>query len=361
MNHDLSRRDFVRISAATAGIVAVGGTTVDGKPTDTSKIPSYNADMEYRRLGKTEMMVSAVCLGGHWKRIEKAVPDVLKTKSWLSAKLENQGFKENRRKLIDRCLERGINYVDACTREEVTAYGEALRGRRDKMYFGFSWYQEEMRSKNCRTEKALLAALDKGLKAAKLDHADLWRIVLLSQSGRHTDSEMEECMKALETAKKQGKCLHTGVSSHDRVHIGKMIEKYPDLMEAVVMPYTASTKELPKDSLFGILKKHDVGFLGIKPFASNSLFKGDGTPGNEHASKDNRLARMAIRYILHNPAVTAPIPGMIFPEHVDNAADAVKERRKMDLAELQELEQAMDEVWATLPQDYEWLKDWRCV
>ena len=26
--------------------------------------------MEYRRLGKTGLMVSAVCLGGHWKRVD---------------------------------------------------------------------------------------------------------------------------------------------------------------------------------------------------------------------------------------------------------------------------------------------------
>ncbi len=35
---------------------------------DTSKILNYNPAMEYRRLGKTNLMVSAVCMGGHWKR-----------------------------------------------------------------------------------------------------------------------------------------------------------------------------------------------------------------------------------------------------------------------------------------------------
>ena len=33
------------------------------------KTPSYNPDMEYRRLGKTNLLVSAVYLGGHWKRV----------------------------------------------------------------------------------------------------------------------------------------------------------------------------------------------------------------------------------------------------------------------------------------------------
>ena len=29
--------------------------------------------MEYRRLGKTGLWVSAVCLGGHWKRVDKVI------------------------------------------------------------------------------------------------------------------------------------------------------------------------------------------------------------------------------------------------------------------------------------------------
>ena len=117
------------------------------------KTRSYNTDMEYRRLGKTNLWVSAVCLGGHWKRVDKMVPGVFKSKSWLSADLDMDGFRKNRRDVVTRCLERGINYVDACTREEVMAYAEALRGRRDKMYFGFSWYQEEMRRPQYRTAR----------------------------------------------------------------------------------------------------------------------------------------------------------------------------------------------------------------
>lgn len=358
---DLTRRDFVHGTAAAAAGLAAASCTEQPAKLKTAQIPSYNEQMEYRRLGKTEMMVSAVCLGGHWKRIEKAVPGVLKSKSWLSANIQKEGFKKNRRAVIDRCIERGINYVDACTREEVVAYSEALRGRRDRMYFGFSWYQEEMRNKNFRTCAKLLETLEKGMTAAKLDHVDLWRIVLISKSSRHTDGEMEECVKALATAKKQGKVLHTGVSSHDRPHIKKVIETYPDVMEAVVMPYTASTEKLPTDSLFDTLKEKDVGFLGIKPFSSNALFKGDGTPGNANAAEDNRKARLAIRYILCNPVVTAPIPGMAFPEHVDNAAKAVAERRELGAVEREELESAMDDAWARLPDSYAWLKDWRCV
>ena len=358
---DVTRREFVRDSAAVAAVVAVGGLTASGAPADTSKILNYNKDMEYRPLGDTGLMISAVCLGGHWKRIDTQVPGVLKTRSWLSADINSPGFRKNRRDVVTRCIERGVNYIDACTWQEVMAYSEALRGRRQQMHLGFSWYQEEMRNARFRTCKALLGTLDKGMQKAKLDYVDLWRITMHERSSKHSKAEVDEMMEALAAAKKSGKVRWTGLSSHDRKHIKWMIETYPDVIDVIVTPYTAKTKQVPKDSLFDAIKKHNVGFYGIKPFASNSIFKGDSSPGNPHAEEDDRRARLAIRYVLQNPVLTAPIPGLINTHQVDNVALAVKERRQLDLAELQELEKMMDEAWAKLPPDYQWLKDWEWV
>ncbi|MBN1343833.1 MAG: aldo/keto reductase [Phycisphaerae bacterium] len=363
----VTRRDFLRDSAAGAAGLAVGLGAVaahDAHAADDAairKTRGYNPEMEYRRLGKTGIWVSAVCLGGHWKRIDEAVPGVYKNKSWLSADLENDAFQKNRHDVVARCLERGINYIDACTREEVVAYSRAVKDKRDQVFFGFSWYQEEMRNPKFRTSKALLATLDKGMQAAKLEYVDLWRIVMDETSSRHTQAEIDEMMDALTKAKQQGKTRFTGLSSHDRPHIKWMIETYPEVVQVVVMPYTARSKELPKDSVFEAIRKHDVGCLGIKPFASNSLFAGIGEPGDAHAEENDRKARLAIRYILCNPAVTAPIPGLINTRQVDNMAQAVKERRKLDKAEAKELEDAMDRAWADLPRDYQWLKDWEYV
>ncbi len=364
---DVTRREFVRSSAVgAAGLIAgLGGRSVHaadkGEQAAIRKTRSYNPEMEYRRLGKTGLWVSAVCLGGHWKRINKMVPGVFKSKGWLSADLESEGFQKNRHDVIHRCLEHGINYVDACTREEVVAYARALGKQRDKIFFGFSWYQEEMRNPKFRTREALFKTLDKGMRAGKLEYVDLWRIVMIDQSSRHTKAEVDEMMEALAKAKKQGKVRFTGLSSHDRPHVKWMIETYPEVVQVVVIPYTARSKVLPKDSVFEAILKQDVGCLGIKPFASNSLFKGDSAPGNPHAEKDNRLARLAVRYILTNPAITAPIPGLINTHQVDNMARAITERRKLDLAEARELRDAMDEAWAKLPSDYQWLKEWEYV
>ena len=81
----------------------------------------------------------------------------------------------------------------------------------------------------------------------------------------------------------------------------------------------------------------------------------------KNAAENNKIARLALRHILCNPAITAPIPGLITRQQVDNAALAVKERRELDKEEKAELDRAMDRAWANLPSHYQWLKDWEYV
>jgi aryl-alcohol dehydrogenase-like predicted oxidoreductase len=181
----------------------------------------------------------------------------------------------------------------------------------------------------------------------------------LEPGGRHSFNTSCEIVEALEKAKKQGKARFGGFSTHDRRWIKFMIEYFPQV-DVVVFPYTAKSKAMPKHSVFDALKECDVGAFGIKPFASNSLFKGSSAPGDPHAEEDNRRARLAIRYILHNPRIV-PIPGLVSQQQVDNVAKAVKERRELDLAEAGGLQKAMDQAWANLPKNYQWLKNWEYV
>jgi aryl-alcohol dehydrogenase-like predicted oxidoreductase len=320
--------------------------------------------MEYRRLGKTGLWVSAVCLGGHWKRIDKMVPGVFREKSWLTADLENPEFIKNRHDVVSRSIELGINYIDACTGEEVLTYARALRGRRDKMYLGYSWYQKEPRRPEYRSVKKLMESLDEGLKAAGLDYVDLWRVTL-PQDGLPDLAELarieEATFETLEKARQQGKVRFTGLSTHHRVWLKSVIEQYPQQVQVVCTPYTANSKELPTESVFAAIRKYDVGVFGIKPFADNALFKGDSSPGSPYREEDDRRARLALRYVLHNPAITAPIPGLINIQQVENAARAVAERRKLDPKELAELDRASIEMWANLRPGYEWLRNWQYV
>lgn len=369
-----SRREFIHLSTAVVAGVVVGlkptYIVAASNPTgaDTSRILNYNPDMEYRRCGKTGWMVSAACMGGHWKRLHKIIGGE-ETPGW-TGNIDRAEFQKNRYDVVTRCIERGINYIDACTEAEIAAYSKSLRGRRDKMYLGWSCAENETRDPNCRTADKLIDILDASLKKAGEEYVDLWRITAM-QDGRpgpngqhimaHDEKESEEIAKALERAKTTGKARATGVSSHDRLWLEYAMRTYPKQIEVVVSPYTAHTKVLPKESFFDTVHQCDAGFFGIKPFASNTLFKGDSAPDSPTFEQDNRLARLAIRYILCNPAITAPIPGMITLQQVDNVALAVMERRELDTKEMAELDTAMKIAWNNLPPDYQWLKKWEYV
>jgi len=363
----ITRREFVRDGAAAAAGIAAGlaGTKIvqAGAPgdADTGKILNYNPDMEYRRCGRTGLMVSAVCLGGHWKRVDKVIGGE-QAPGWMTMKIGRPEFNKNRYDVVTRSIERGMNYVDACCREEILAYSRALGGRRDRMYFGYSWHIWESRFEEWRSARKLQEGFDAGMKEAGLDYVDLWRISLLTESSRHSEAEIEAAIEALAWAKKTGRARFTGVSCHDRPHLKKLIETYPEQLEVVLTPYTADTKVVEDaDGLWAAIRKHEVGWFGIKPFASNSVFKGDSSPQDPHAEEDSRIARLAIRYILCNPAITAPIPGLITEAQVDNVALAVMQRRQLDLQEQADLKAAMDRAFANLPHHYQWLKDWRYV
>jgi aryl-alcohol dehydrogenase-like predicted oxidoreductase len=373
MNKNLltTRREFVKATSAAVLGMSFASLKLRGAeaaPVDTAKIKNYNPDMEYRRCGKTGWMVSAACMGGHWKRINSIIGGA--TMDAYSGDVNRPDFAQNRHDVVTRLIDRGINYIDGCSTDEVHAYANALKGRRDQMYLGCSWYEREARFPEFRTAKALLGTLDDGLKRCGMEYADLWRIICLTDGRKgsdgkyiypHTEAESEEIAKALELAKKAGKIRAGGISSHDRPWLEYMITTFPNQIEVIVAPYTTNTRVVPKSSFFDAIVKHDCGWFGIKPFSSYAIFKGDGSPNSPYANEDNRTARLAIRHILCNPALTAPIAGLASVQQVDNVALAVAERRKLDGDERAELKEASRYASANLPSDYQWLKNWDYV
>ena len=155
----VTRRDFVRgVAVATVG-TALGlsptYTVHAGNPgkADTGKILNYNSDMEYRRCGKTDLMISAVCLGGHWKRIDKVVPKVGKGKGWMGVRQGSPEFEKNRYDVVSRCIERGINYIDACVSHEVWPTARPSKAAATKCTSatpGMSMRTAEVRKPACR-------------------------------------------------------------------------------------------------------------------------------------------------------------------------------------------------------------------
>ncbi len=372
MANTMSRRSFVGGLAT-----AIAAPAAPSQGAAAGSILNYNPNMEYRRLGKTGLMVSAVCMGGHWKRVGAVLRRPFQGVGASPEDTENikaADFLQNRSAVLGRCLDIGMNYIDACSPQEILAYSKVLRGRRQKIYFGYSWHLREPRYKEWRSSKKLLEGLDAGLREAGLDYIDLWRISLPMEGIPdlwELQAVEEATVEGLERAKRQGKVRFTGVSSHNREWLRSVIDQYPKQIEVVLFPYTAASKTLPDESLFDSIKRQDVGVFGIKPFADNALFLGDASPNGPHAAEDSRRARAAIRYILGNPAITAPIPGLVSTAQVDNIAEAIAERRALDLApqksprrkakEKAEWDAIGREMWARVSPDHQWLRNWEYV
>jgi len=352
---DISRRGFLGHGTLALGAVSLAASqapAAEEKKALRPTILSYDERMEYRRLGKTGLWVSAISLGGHWKRLNA----------------EGAAFDANRADVVAKCIDSGINYVDACSHDEIMTYAKALKsiGKRDKMHFGFSWYEHEMRFENFRNKSALLKTLEDGMREAGLDYVDVWRVTCHEPGSHHTFAEVFEMMEAGWQALQDGKCRYFGISSHDRPWLEMMIWSFP-IISVILTPYTAKTKEKPEDSLFAAVRQCDVGLFGIKPFSSNALFEGDSQPGNPHEKEDDERARMALRYVLCNDVMTAPIPGLISTHQVDNCLQAISDRRQFDLAAAPGILNdtrfacAADQMWQRLPHEYQWLKDWEWV
>lgn len=389
MNKDkLSRRTFIRnTSITTAGAIAASlahkaNSSVgpsDKKRIDTSKILNYNPKMGYRRLGKTNLIISEVSLGGHWR-----APWRDRSGGWWWGKFSNEevpgDVAKNRTEVVSKAIDCGVNYLDITGAEECLCYGAAIKGRREKMIVGADDSKLcPRRDENCNV-KAQLYNVEECLRRIGTDYLDIWRIQA-KMDGSNTDADVEVMIEAFEKLHKQGKVLHLGVSSHSRPWAQHVIEKYPQV-EMFIFPCTAKTKEKNKPplpgnieevnagygpeskSVFQSLREHDVGLITIKPFFGGSLFKSHGKPKLGVGSKeDNDLAKLTLQCILNlNDVVTSVIPGLSTVYEVDNAVRASYTRPlAMSAADRQWLEQITEQRWSKLPEEYIWLHDWENV
>ena len=393
-NDELSRRDFLRnTSIMTAGVItgalAGHGCTLsdrtkpgDISKIDTSKILNYNPKMGYRRLGKTGLIISEIVLGGHFNNPSgqhfwaKFVNDELPT-----------DVAQNRTEIISRCIDHGINYLDITYGGEALAYCAALKGRREKMYVAADDGEFCMRHKSRRNAASQMQSIESCLHHLRTDYLDIWRPQFQHMDG-HPDSEMEMCIEVFEKIHKQGKARFLGMSTHDRVWTQQVIKKFPQY-SMLYMPYTLKSKVKQTDlksidhrqlyepgnqywwladrrkGLFEMAKKRNVGVITIKPFSAGLIFS---TPRQDFGKsckstpEDYELARLTLAYVLSNPIISAVAVGMTLLSEVDNDVRASFERHVfLDENGIRKLRKAADRMWARLPSEYCWLKDWEWV
>jgi predicted aldo/keto reductase-like oxidoreductase len=391
---NISRRTFIRktslvTAGAITGVLAGQGckSSEDIKPpetakTDTSKILNYNPRMGYRRLGKTNLIISEIVLGAHFNN---------PSGQHFWAKFANDELPvevaKNRTEVVSRCIDCGINFLDITYGGEALAYGAALKGRREKIYVAADDGEFCMRHRSRRNTASQMQSIESCLRRLGTDYLDIWRPQFQHMDG-HPDSEMEMCIEVFDKVHKQGKARFLGMSTHDRVWTQKVIEKFPQYA-MVYMPYTLKSKVKQSDpksinrkllyepgeqhwwlkdtrkGLFEMAKSHDVGLITIKPFSAGLIFS---TPRQDFGKpctsspEDYELARLTLSYILSNPDISAVAVGMTLLSEVDNDVRASFERHaQLDDKGIKVLRKAAERMWTNLPDDYNWLRDWEWV
>jgi aryl-alcohol dehydrogenase-like predicted oxidoreductase len=382
---EMTRREFVRsTSVAAAGAVTgalIGGTTAaqaNKAGADQSKILNYHPQMGYRRLGKTNLTISEIGLGGHWRAPWRDTSD-----GWWWGKFAKEEVPEdvrkNRTEVVSKAIDCGMNYLDITGPEECLCYGAALKDRRDKMIVGADDYKLCPRHNEYCNTKAQIHNVEECLRRCGTDHLDLWRC--RPRWTANTDADMEAMIEAFRILKKEGKVLHFGVSSHSRPWAQHVIEKY-DAVEVFIFPCTAKTKQKDgrpaknnveevamkygpdQPSVFQTLVQRDVGLITIKPFFGGSLFSSSNKAKlGAGSAEENELASLTLQCILNlQDAITCVIPGLSTIYEVENAARASHLRRQaMSAADSQWLAHRTEQRWSHLPLEYTWLHDWQTI
>jgi len=348
----MGRREFVKRSAGAAVGGVLLGTPLAGQ-TDAPKIRNYQEAMEYRRLGRTELMVSHVGLGGHHLSGDQAM----------------------RNRVVARCLDLGINHFDTTSDGEADELGQALEAckARDRAYVVRDFLDARdpnLRKAGAQEYKArVLSRLDDGLRLLRIDYIDVYRMTP-PESGMEEFHNVQWFAEAFLQAKQQGKCGFMGLSTHNPEFQARAVQEVPTV-DVIYLPYNyvfsgAADRLFPnvtgEGSLFELCRERDKGIVTIKPFLKTALFNTDAFTKRYEGKKrpEDTVAAFALRYVLANPYITVTIPGMDTVEHVE-ANVAVVKHGPLSEAEVGELDRQTRHVVASLPAQYQWFHRWRAT
>jgi len=256
--------------------------------------------MDKVRLGRTGLMVTRIGFGG------LPIQRVTETEAV---------------KVVERCLDLGINFIDTANGYTVSEerIGKAIKGRRrqdviiaTKTYPG--------------TADDIRRNLDLSLKRLQTDYIDIYQFHQVSNEGvfRQVLGPGDDLYAIFEEAKKAGKIRHIGVSSH-QIDIAKKLVA-SDRFETLMFPFNFITREAA-DELLPLCRKHDVGFIDMKPMAGGMLYD----------------APVAFKWLFRFPDI-ALIPGIKKIEEIEEIIDLYEGSHEMTDDELARMQVLKDEL-----------------
>ncbi len=285
--------------------------------------------MEIRRLGSTELQVSAIGLGcwgisGDWGEVE-----------------ETQALRT-----LARAFELGVTFYDTAdmygrgrSEERVRA---ALGAHRHEIVIaskgGMNFYEGE-RHLDFRPQY-IAFALEQSLRRLGTDYIDLYQ--LHNPEPKHLTDDL---FAALERLREQGKIRYYGVSLNSRMEgAAEVKERRPASVQVVYNLLDQRAAE----QVFPWAQQQRIGVIARVPLGSGRL-TGKFTPTHTFPPGDHRaknppewvregveqawrlaflardgrtLAQAALQFVLAHPAVSVTIPGAKSPQQVEENVSA---------------------------------------
>ncbi len=303
-----TRRTVLRtLGGVGTGVAAAAGGVVVGVARNRGWLPVVNdffiAEVEkeapkqlgewtgsrvvsYRRLGRTNEMVSDISLGGG------QISDV---------------------NVARMAIERGITYFDTSPdysdSNSEKVLGEAMKGQRDKMFIATKFCRPTGHLLNETPVPEIMAAVEESLTRLQTDHVDLIHV--------HSCDRVERLMapnihEAFDRLKEQGKVRFLGVSTHTP-NLEEVANTAIDSGRFDVMMLGYHFSMWPSfDHILDKAKEKDVAVVAMK-----TLKGAKHTNLAEFRGETASYSQAAFRWVLANPAVSCLVISMKQPQHLD--------------------------------------------
>ncbi len=289
----ITRRDFMKTSAlaAVSSVRPVENLFArEGKKEQIAR-RVRKGDMIYRRLGRTDLMISEISLGGSPPPPEP---------------------------VLLQALERGVNYIDTSSSYShgysERLIGRVIKGRRDEIHVASKFH---FGRRGHDTRDGLVREAEGSLSRLQTDYLD---ILLVHNASSAQEVEHEEVLAAFETLKREGKIRYTGVSCHvDPVGVltpAIRCGRY-DMITVAYNAYSGTHVEKDKvyedylkisgiGKVLGLAKGNDIGVVAMKTMAGGQRqslagFQAEGVS----------LPQAKLKWVLENDAVSAAITEMV--------------------------------------------------
>jgi predicted aldo/keto reductase-like oxidoreductase len=201
-------------------------------------------------------------------------------------------------KIIERAIELGINFFDTAIgyHDSEIRVGKGVAEYRDQVILATKG--------GGKNKQEIKDSINNSLERLNTDYIDIWQFHNPGSLENYQDLFRYGAYEGALEAREEGKIGHIGVSLHpiDTACVAVASEKF----ETLQFPFNIVLREA-EEKLIPLAREHDVGFIGMKPFAGGRLTD----------------ACLVMRFVLQYDGVV-PDPGFQKMEEVEEVVKIVE-------------------------------------